>query len=325
MAHILITGGCGFIGSHLAAFHLEQGDEVLVIDNMSSGSNDNLKIYQDNPSLHIEQNDILSWSDLTEATGWADRIYHMAAIVGIFKVLSEPVNVIRTNIGGVQRLLDAIVKSGSRARVLLASSSSVYGAIKRADLSEEDDLIVKMKNYSLSTYMISKVTQEAIALAFYRTYQIPLTLVRLFNVIGPRQTGRYGMVVPRFVKQACDNKPITVFGNGTQTRSFCDVRDAVKAMDRLLDTRKSIGEIVNVGNTQEISISKLAELVKIRTKSSSNIQYISYEEVYGPGFRDTTQRKPNLTKLCSMISYKPVWTLENTIDDLTLAYKDLQQ
>lgn len=325
MAHILITGGCGFIGSHLAAFHLEQGDEVLIIDNMSSGSDDNLKIYQDNPSLHIEQNDILSWPDLTEATGWADRIYHMAAIVGIFKVLSEPVNVIRTNIGGAQRLLDAIVKSGSRARVLLASSSSVYGAIKRVDLSEEDDLIVKMKNYSLSTYMISKVTQEAIALAFYRSYEIPLTLVRLFNVIGPRQTGRYGMVVPRFVKQACDNKPITVFGDGTQTRSFCDVRDAVKAMDRLLDTSKSIGEIINVGNTQEISISQLAELVKIRTKSSSKIQYISYEEAYGPGFRDTTQRKPNLTKLCSMISYKPVWTLENTIDDLTLAYKDLQQ
>ncbi|HAT2065837.1 TPA: NAD-dependent epimerase/dehydratase family protein [Legionella pneumophila] len=324
MAHILITGGCGFIGSHLAAFHLEQGDEVLVIDNMSSGSDDNLRIYQDNPLLHIEQNDIISWPGLTKATGWADRIYHMAAIVGIFKVLSEPVNVIRTNIGGAQRLLDAIVESGSRARVLLASSSSVYGAIKRTDLNEEDDLIVKMKNYSLSTYMISKITQEAIALAFYRSYQIPLTLVRLFNVIGPRQTGRYGMVVPRFVQQACDNKPITVFGDGTQTRSFCDVRDAVKAMDRLLDTRKSIGEIVNVGNTQEISISKLAELVKIRTKSSSNIQYISYEEAYGPGFRDTTQRKPNLSKLCSIISYKPVWTLENTIDDLALAYKDLQ-
>ncbi|HAT1949654.1 TPA: NAD-dependent epimerase/dehydratase family protein [Legionella pneumophila] len=320
MAHILITGGCGFIGSHLAAFHLEQGDEVLVVDNMSSGSDGNLRIYQDNPLLHIEQNDILSWPDLTKATGWADRIYHMAAIVGIFKVLSEPVNVIRTNIGGAQRLLDAIVESGSRARVLLASSSSVYGAIKRADLSEEDDLIVKMKNYSLSTYMISKVTQEAIALAFYRTYQIPLTLVRLFNVIGPRQTGRYGMVVPRFVQQACNNKPMTVFGDGTQTRSFCDVRDAVKAMDRLLDTSKSIGEIINVGNTQEISISKLAELVKIRTKSSSNIQYISYEEAYGPGFRDTTQRKPNLSKLCSMISYKPSWTLENTIDDLASAY-----
>ncbi|HAT1820575.1 NAD-dependent epimerase/dehydratase family protein [Legionella pneumophila] len=325
MAHILITGGCGFIGSHLAAFHLEQGDEVLVVDNMSSGSITNLRLFQDNPLLRIENKDILFWEDLPKATKWADRIYHMAAIVGVFKVLSEPVNVIKTNIWGAQRLLETITESGSLARVLLASSSSVYGAIKRPDLNEEDDLVVKMKNYSLSTYMISKITQEAIALAYYKSYQIPLTLVRMFNVIGPKQTGRYGMVVPRFVQQACNNEPITVFGDGTQTRSFCDVRDAVKVMDLLLHINKSVGEIVNVGNTQEISISQLAYLVKKRTKSRSKIQYISYEEAYGPGFRDTTQRKPDLSKLYSMISYKPMWTLENTIDDLASAYRGIQQ
>ncbi|KGP62535.1 NAD-dependent dehydratase [Legionella norrlandica] len=321
MARILITGGCGFIGSHIAAFHLEQGDEVFVVDNMSSGSEANLKMYQDNPLLRIENNDILFWPDLLKAVVWADRIYHMAAIVGIFKVLSEPVNVIRTNIGGAQRLLDAVAESGSRARILLASSSSVYGAIKRPDLNEENDLVVKMKNYSLSTYMISKITQEAIALAYYRTYQIPLTLVRLFNVIGPRQTGRYGMVVPRFIQQACNNVPLTVFGDGTQTRSFCDVRDAVKAMDLLLQVDKSIGEIVNVGNTQEISINQLADLVKMHTQSQSEIQHISYEEAYGQGFKDTTQRKPDLSKLYSLVPYKPLWNLGNTIDDLALKYR----
>lgn len=321
MEHILITGGCGFIGSHLAIFHLEQGDEVLVIDNMSSGSEANFQGYRDNSLLRIVNDDLLSWEELSKATLWADRIYHMAAIVGIFKVLSDPVNVIKTNIGGVQRLLNTVIENGSKAKILLASSSSVYGAVEHTDLNEADDLIVKMKNYSLSPYMVSKITQEAIALAYYNTYKTPLILVRLFNVIGPRQTGRYGMVVPRFIQQACNNEPITVFGNGTQTRSFCDVRDAVNTMDLLMKSLNTVGEIINVGNAQEISINQLANLIKNITESQSEIQHISYEKAYGAEFKDTTQRKPNLNKLNNLISYKPLWSLENTISDLEVIYK----
>lgn len=322
MERILITGGCGFIGSNLVSYHLLKGDEVLVVDDLSSGTLANLESFQSNSLLHIETDTILNWPELKNAVQWANRIYHMSAIVGIFKVLADPVKVVQTNIGGCECLFQAMMSSQSKARLIIASSSSVYGASKAPELIETDDLIIKIKGHSLSTYAISKIAQEAIALAYFKSYQIRMTLVRLFNTVGLRQTGRYGMVVPRFIQQACNNEPITVFGDGTQTRSFCDVRDAVKAMDLLAESEKSIGEIVNVGNTHEISINELARLVQSRTQSSSKIQYVSYYDAYGPDFKDTTQRRPNIDKLYHLVQYKPQWSLENTIDDLAQFYKN---
>lgn len=321
MARIFITGGCGFIGSHLAAFHLNKGDEVLILDDLSSGSLDNLKEYNNNSLLRIEKNNILHWSEIKNAVKWADCIYHLAAIVGVFKVLAEPVNVIQTNIGGCERLLHAMAETRSKARVLLASSSSVYGSNKVLGLSETDNLIVTMQGYSLSTYTISKISQEAISLAYYRAHGLAITLLRLFNVIGPRQVGRYGMVVPRFVEQACNHEPLTVFGDGSQTRSFCDVRDAVRAMDLLVQTEDAIGEIFNVGNNHEISIKDLAQLIKERTGSKSRLQFIPYEDVYGSDFKDITQRRPDLRKLYKLTQFKPEWDLTDSIDDLTALQK----
>lgn len=321
MARIFITGGCGFIGSHLASFHLLKGDEVLVVDDLSSGSLNNLASFQDNYRLHIENENILTWSGLKNAVKWANRIYHMAAIVGIFKVIAEPVEVVKTNIGGCERLLHAVIESGARPRIVLASSSSVYGASKTSVLNEDDDLIIKIQGYSLSTYAISKLSQEAIAFAYYRAHQLPITLVRLFNVIGQRQTGRYGMVVPRFIQQACKNEPLTIFGDGSQTRSFCDVRDAIVAMDLLTDHVQTIGEIINVGNDHEISINELATLVKSQTNSQSLFEYIPYEKAYGPGFKDTAQRRPDIGKLFRLTGFKPQWHLENTITELAANYR----
>lgn len=313
---VLITGGCGFIGSNLVAFHIKRGDEVWVVDDLSTGSENNIAEFKQDPLFRFEQASLLHWPGLTEAVKWADRIYHLAAIVGLFRVLAEPVQVIETNIGSCERLFRIIAETGAKPRILLSSSSSVYGHSRAKILSEDDELIMQPVGNSLSTYSISKLAQEAIALAHFRATKIPVTLLRLFNVIGPRQTGRYGMVVPRFVKQACNNEPITIFGDGKQTRSFCDVRDVINAINLLAEKKESIGEIVNVGNDHELSINELAELVLQRTASCSIVEYIPYEKAYGEQFTDITQRRPKLSKLERLTGFKSQWTLEQTIDNL---------
>lgn len=318
---VLITGGCGFIGSHLVEAHLRQDDEVSVVDNLSSGTLDNLQEFRSNPKLEVVESDLIAWKGLKNALLKTDRVYHLSAIVGVFKVLAEPVNVIKSNIIGCEHLFETIKEAGVNPRVIIASSSSVYGSNESPELKEHDSLLIKSMGNALSPYAISKMTQEIIANAYHKEYQIPTTIVRLFNVVGPKQTGRYGMVVPRFTHQACDNSPITVFGDGTQTRSFCDVRDAVTAILLLAQQENTLGEVINVGNDHEISILNLAEMIKERTQSHSEIQYIPYEIAYGVDFNDTTQRRPCLEKLKKLTGFQHQWSLADTVDDLMKRYR----
>lgn len=316
MMRILITGGCGFIGSHIAEYHLGKGDEVHVVDDLSSGTLQNIATFKSNPAFHFDQTDILTWPDLDDAVRSCDRIYHFAAIVGIFKVLSDPVGVISSNVIATRRLFQSIADGSARPLVVVASSSSVYGDSPKNPLNENDNLIVKPPKHPLATYAISKISDEAIALAYYKSANIPVIMPRMFNTVGPRQTGRYGMVVPRFVSQACHNEPFTVFGDGTQTRSFCDVRDVVVMLDLLAQQPNAIGKAVNVGNDHEISINELAEVVCKCTGRKNPSHYIPYNEAYGMEFTDITQRRPDLSKLMSLISFKHKWTLESTINYL---------
>lgn len=311
--NILITGGAGFIGSNLAEYHIGKGDKVYVIDDLSTGSEGNIQGFKKQTDFKFVKADILTCPELEKAVEWADRIYHMAAVVGIFKVLKEPLHVLSVNMTGTLRLLEAIQRSGQKPQVILASSSELYGPSTQTTLKEDDNIIIRPNAKNRWNYPVSKLLLEALGLSYYQQFGIPIVIARLFNTIGLRQTGRYGMVVPRFVQAAIKNEPITVFGDGNQTRSFCDVRDVVVMLDKLASTKKAIGEIVNVGHDREISINALAEKVKSIAQSDSLIKHLSYFEAYGEHYLDISQRKPNLTKLSSLIDFKPQRDLDHSI------------
>lgn len=315
--HVLITGGAGFIGSHIAAFHLQQGDKVLVVDDLSTGSFNNLITWKDNKQLQFEKANLLDWDKLDEACHWADRIYHMAAVVGMFRVLEDPVGVLQTNTLACERILKAAANSKWPPQVLIPSSSSVYGANTHLPHRESDLVTLKTEGSSRWGYAISKLTNELFAKAYISKHNCPIWIVRLFNVIGPHQTGQYGMVVPRFVKQVLQGGPITVYGDGTQTRSFSDVRDIVHLLDKLMNTPSAMGKVVNVGNDREVSINHLAELtITLAKKKNIPIQHIPYDEAYGMQFEDTMRRQPCLDELHQHLTYQREWTLEDTILDL---------
>lgn len=311
--NILITGGCGFIGSNLAERCLEEGHHVFVVDDLSTGTINNIEGFLTHPLFKFEQADITTWIDMKKWVGWADKIYHLAAVVGVYRVLAEPVNVMKTNILGFERLISTMIEVKTSAHLLFASTSSVYGHSKKASVSETDDLIIQQESHPLKFYAISKITDEAIGLAYAKNQLFPITALRLFNVIGPRQTGRYGMVVPRFVKQASANEPITVYGDGLQTRSFCDIRDVLNALFILSERKEKNHVIVNVGNDNEISINKLAELVKKLASSQSDIVHLTYEQAYGMELNDLMHRRPNLDKFYELTQYHHQWTLEQSI------------
>lgn len=314
--HVLVTGGAGFIGSNLIEYHLHKGDQVLGVDDLSTGSLNNIEMFQKNPQFRFEQADILTWNGLENAVAWADRIYHMAAVVGVYRVLEDPIKVLAINIAGCERLLRAVASSKWQPRVIIASSSEVYGPATLSPLKEDMILTIESGAKNRWNYAVSKLADEAFGLSYSRKLKLPITIIRLFNTIGPRQTGRYGMVVPRFVQQAVSGDPITVFGDGSQTRSFCDVRDTVVALDLLANNTDSIGEIVNVGNDHEVSIKTLAELVKHIAKSNSPIKFMSYQEAYGEDFEEIQRRRPDLSKLVRYTGFKHQWNLEHTITDL---------
>ncbi|MEJ2698240.1 MAG: NAD-dependent epimerase/dehydratase family protein [Desulfuromonadales bacterium] len=314
--HVLVTGGAGFIGSHLVEYHLAKGDKVHAVDDLSTGSMENIEPFLERPDFRFDQADILTWKDLEKTAAWADRIYHMAAVVGVYRVLAEPIKVLATNIAGSERLLRAVSSGGWKPHVVLASSSEVYGHTSSTELLEDADLLIRSGALSRWNYAVSKLADEALGLSYARKQGLPITIVRFCNTIGPRQTGRYGMVVPRFISQAVQGKPLTVYGDGTQTRSFCDVRDTVVALDLLASNRASAAEIVNVGNNREISIRQLAEMVIQRTGSQSPIRHRSYLEAYGEDFEDITHRRPSLEKLFRLTGFQHQWDLEQTLDDL---------
>jgi len=341
--HILITGGAGFIGSHLVEYHLNKGDKVHAVDDLTTGSRENVEPFLENPRFRFTEADIVTWEELAKAAAWADRIYHMAAVVGVHKVLSEPIKCLATNIAGCERILRAASAGGWKPQIVIPSTAEVYGhayvtdevdkRIEKAASSAEagsstgggepfpgfrEDAELRVGSTAVRrwNYPISKIANEALGLSYGHAFNMPVTIVRFFNTVGPRQTGRYGMVVPTFVEQAVAGKPITVYGDGKQTRSFCDVRDSVVFTDLLAGCPACAGEIVNVGNDREISIRQLAEMVKERAQSSSPIVHIPYREAYGEGYVDTFRRKPDLSKLRRLTNYEHKWRLEDTIDDL---------
>ena len=335
--HILVTGGAGFIGSHLVEYHLRKGDKVHAVDDLSTGSMDNVTPFLDNDNFRFTQSDVLVWSDLNKVAAWADRIYHMAAMVGVFRVLAEPIKCLATNIAGCERMLRAATAGGWKPQIVVASTAEVYGreaatttgtGVQRpavppsaaaADFPgfrEDEELSIGSTSIQRWNYPISKITNEALGLSYGQAFGMRVMIARLFNAIGPRQTGRYGMVVPRFVEQAVTGKPITVHGDGSQTRSFCDVRDTVRMLDMLISSPDSAHQIVNVGNNHEISIQALAEMIKARAGSQSEIVHLTYEEAYSGVNVETLRRKPDLTKLFKLTDYRHQWRLEKTVDDL---------
>jgi len=314
--HILITGGAGFIGSHLVDLHLQCGDQVHVVDDLSTGQRSNLAAHTDNPNFRFDEADVLTWDRLDRVVGWADRIYHLAAVVGVYRVLAEPTKVLATNIAGCERLLRAARDGGWKPQVVLASSSEVYGHNDEQVLREDQDLVVSTRAGTRWGYSVSKIADEALGLSYAQRFGIPAVIARFFNTVGPRQVGRYGMVVPRFVAQAVRNEPITVFGGGAQTRSFCDVRDTVVALNALANRAGADTVVANVGNDREISIHDLARLVIERAGSHSPIRDIALREAYGEDFEDIRRRRPSLERLRALTGFKHCYTLEETIDDL---------
>ena len=314
--HVFVTGGAGFIGSHVVEYHLARGDRVHVVDDLSTGSLENLRPHLDHPNFQFDEADILTWSELTRVAAWADRVVHLAAVVGMLRVLAEPIRVLAINIAATERLFRAIESGGWRPQVLVASSSEVYGPRAEGALDEEADLTLPSGAVVRWNYAVSKLADEALALSYHRKRGIPVTVVRFFNTIGPRQRGRYGMVAPRFVAQAVAGEPMTVFGDGLQRRSFCDVRDTVALLDDLASNPASAGQIVNVGNDREISILDLAQAVKEQAGSDSPIVHVPYEEAYGDEFEEVPCRRPRLDRLRQLTSHRHRYSLEDTLADL---------
>jgi UDP-glucose 4-epimerase len=311
----LITGGAGFIGSHLAERLLQRGDIVVLLDNLSTGSMENIRHLKSSERLSYHLDNIENRQLLAELVDDADVIIHLAAAVGVKLIVESPVRTIETNVNGTQLILEAACKK--RKLVLTASTSEVYGKNLNVPFHEDADLVLGPTTKGRWSYAASKALDEFLALSYWKEKKLPVIVVRLFNTVGPRQTGRYGMVLPNFVKAALDGKPISVYGNGQQSRCFCDVRDTVEALTRLIDTPRSIGEVVNVGNTEEISIEALARLVKQRTRSSSLIEFIPYDQAYEPGFEDMMRRVPNVDKLHSLTAFRPQIPLNEIIDRVT--------
>jgi UDP-glucose 4-epimerase len=308
----LITGGAGFIGSHLAERLLDRGDHVVLLDNLSTGSVENIRHLKSSSRMHYHLDSIENRQLLAELVDDADVIVHLAAAVGVKLIVESPVRTIETNVNGTQMILEAACKK--RKLVLTASTSEVYGKSTQVPFHEEADLVLGPTTKGRWSYAASKALDEFLALSYWKEKKLPVIVVRLFNTVGPRQTGRYGMVLPNFVKSALDNAPISIYGNGKQSRCFCDVRDSVEGLVRLMDTDRSVGEVINVGNTEEISIEGLAQRVKERTRSASPIEYIPYDKAYEPGFEDMMRRVPSIEKLQALTGFRPGISLNEIID-----------
>ena len=310
----LVTGGAGFIGSHLVESLLSDGHHVTVVDDYSTGSLDNLRHLLKNPRLEVIEGDVLKLPELEYLIVRSDMVFHLAAAVGVELVVRDPVRTIVTNVHGTERVLTGAARKGTR--VLVASTSEVYGKSEKEEFTESDDLLIGPPTHSRWSYACSKLLDEFFCMAYYRSHKLPVTVVRLFNTVGPRQTGRYGMVLPRFVAKALKNEPLQVYGDGSQSRCFCHVADTVRALRLLSETKKSVGTVYNVGSTRETTIEGLAELVIKRMKSKSKIQYVPYEKAYEKGFEDMRRRLPDTGRLNKLTGWAPRNSLEKIIDDV---------
>ena len=309
---VFITGGAGFIGSHLCDALLTQGHRIWILDNMSTGSTSNISHIKN--QIEIHQGDIRDSNLVEKLTESADLVLHMAAALGVNTILESPIESVSTNFTGSEVVLNAAVKL--KKRIVIASTSEIYGKNPKQPLSETDDRVVGAPQKIRWTYSDAKALEEAVAHALYLTKGLQVTTVRLFNTVGPRQTGRYGMVVPRFVQSALRNEPITIYGDGTQSRVFCHVSDAVRAILSLSNSDEAIGEVYNVGGVGEVSILELAEKIIERTNSSSKITFTPYDEAYPVGYEDMQRRVPDISKIKSALGWVPEKNLDNIIDDV---------
>ena len=310
--HVLITGGAGFIGSHLADWLLGGGHVVEVVDDLSTGSLDNVAHLEGHTDFSCTVGSIFDEPLLAEHVARADAVVHLAAAVGVRLIVEAPVHTIETNVHGTEIVLRQAHRH--RVPVLLASTSEVYGKRTRVPFAEDSDLVIGSPHRHRWAYACSKALDEFLALAYWKQHGLPVTIVRLFNTIGIRQTGRYGMVVPTFVDQALDGKPLTVFGDGTQTRSFADVSDVVEAITALLTEPRAAGGVFNIGNPDEISIHALARLVQDVTGSGSEIVTVPYDQAYEAGFEDMPRRVPDITKIGRLVGWRPSTPLRRTLE-----------
>jgi UDP-glucose 4-epimerase len=299
----LITGGAGFVGSHLSEALLADGHEVFALDNLSTGSIDNIEHLKTNPRFHYTIDSVTNEPVLAELIDRCDVIFHLAAAVGVRKIVEEPVATIETNVHGTEVVLKHANKK--KKLVVIASTSEVYGKSLEVPFREDADLVLGPTPKHRWAYACSKAIDEFLALAYWKEKKLPVIIIRLFNTVGPRQSGQYGMVIPNFVRQALANQPITVFGDGTQSRSFTYVGDVVSGLLKLVQHPKAVGEVFNIGNGQEISMNGLAEKIKTMTGSASEIVLIPYDQAYEAGFEDMPRRVPELSKIRNLVGYEP--------------------
>ena len=309
---VLITGGAGFIGSHLADAYLLRGDEVFVIDDLSTGTIENIRHLKDNPRFHYTIDSVHNRPVTAELVDQCDVVFHLAAAVGVKLIVESPVRTIETNVRGTEVVLALANKK--QKPVLIASTSEVYGLSTAVPFREDGNLVMGATTKGRWSYACSKAIDEFLALAYWREKKLPTTIVRLFNTVGPRQTGRYGMVIPTFVKQALAGRPITVYGDGKQTRCFGYVGDVVGALIKLMDHSQSVGQVFNIGSTEEISIVDLAEKIKELTHSDSEIAFVPYDDAYEEGFEDMPRRVPDTSKINKLVGFKPEMSLEGILE-----------
>lgn len=321
MAHTsyLVTGGAGFIGSHLCEYLVERGHQVVAIDDLSTGRLENLAGLREKTNFQFVRETILNAQVLDRLCSQATTIFHLAAAVGVKLIVENPVHTIKTNIVGSEAVLATANRYG--CKVLLASSSEVYGKSTRVPFKEEDDCLMGPTSHSRWAYATSKAVDEFLGLAYHRQFGLPVVIMRFFNTIGPRQTGQYGMVVPRFVNQALLGKTLEVYGDGEQSRCFANVKDVVEAVAKLADHPDAPGEVFNIGSTEEVTMNSLAELVIRLSGSSSSTRHVPYDEAYAPGFEDMRRRVPSIEKINNLVGYTPRFSLKETLKQVLEYYR----
>jgi len=318
--NILITGGAGFIGSHLAERLLNDGHTVYIIDNLSTGRLENIETFKSHPKFHYTIGSILNRELLESLIGGVDQVYHLAAAVGVKYIIENPLLSLKTNIVGTDHVLELANKH--KAKVLITSTSEIYGKSEKIPFAEQDDRLLGSTHISRWGYSCSKAIDEFMALAFFREKRLPVVIVRCFNTVGPRQTGQYGMVLPKFIKAALLDQPLVVYGTGKQTRCFADVSDVVDAFIKLMAAPNCEGEVFNVGTTESISIEELANKVRTMCQSKSRIDYMKYEDAFEEGFEDMMNRMPDLTKIKEYIGYEPQMKLDSIIQRMIDYYEN---
>jgi UDP-glucose 4-epimerase len=318
----LITGGAGFIGSHLVERLLRDGHKVVVIDNLSTGSLKNIEGFKKHSCFEFVEGDIRNTELMEALTEQCDVVFHLAAAVGVNLIANDPVHTIETNIGGTESVLEAANKFGKK--ILIASSSEVYGKNEKVPFREDDDIVLGSTRMSRWSYACSKAIDEFLGLAFYQQYKLDVVIGRFFNTIGPRQTGRYGMVVPRFIQRALKNDPISIYGTGRQSRCFCFVDDLIEAIIGLMNCKEAAGKVYNIGSNEEIAIESLADKIIGMTNSRSKKEFVPYEKAYGRPIEDMMRRVPNLERIKKMIGWEPKTSLDEALRLIIENFKQIK-